>query len=225
MNAYPTVIGELLTLRAVAAGFSIARYGDGEFNLAFGRKCVSQVAHPELQIELQSILTAKHKECLVGVPTMDPEGPKYSNWSKYAPRYAELLNPKKVYYSAFITRPDSAPWIDTIEYYDAIENLWAGQRVTLVGNGIRSLKPAMLLQKARQVDFVECSYSNSYRQIDRLYADCLKYGNRRVILCCGPTATCLAYRLSKTKIEGQRMQGIDLGHIGMFWRRYLEAHK
>ena len=61
-------------------------------------------------------------------------------------------------------------------------------------------------------------YRDAYASIDRLMAEVLAYKNHRVILCVGPTATCMADRLAA---EGRH--AIDLGHIGMFWRAYEEG--
>lgn len=217
---YPQVAGEYDTLAKIVAGASIARYGDGEFNHVAGRKNVSQVFDPKLQAELTNILMHPPKGLLVGIPTMDPTGPKYGNWATYRGRYVNYLNPKVQYYSAFITRPDSAPWINTERFYDQVESLWKGRIVTLVGNGERSLKPDFLLKTgALHVDFVQCSYRDSYAQIDDLEAQCLRHGNG-VLLCAGPTATCLAARLHR-----KGLHAVDLGHCGFFWRPYANPKK
>lgn len=217
---YPRVVGELETLGKILAGASIARFGDGEFNHVCGRKNVSQAVDPKLTDELRAILMSPPKGCLVGIPTMDYAGPKYANWAHYRPRYAQFLSPKVQYYSAFITRPDSAPWIDTPAFYDKVESLWKGRAVTLVGNGERSLKPDFLLKTgAADVAFVQCTYRDSYAQIDRLEEECLRHG-RGTLICAGPTATCLAARLHRKGIHA-----VDLGHVGLFWRPYANPKK
>ena len=43
---YPHVLGELDTLRLVSGGRSLARYGDGEFNLCRGARANSRVSSP-----------------------------------------------------------------------------------------------------------------------------------------------------------------------------------
>lgn len=213
---YPKVIGEFETLRLVCVGHSIARFGDGEFKIAKGGACVSQVADPKLSQELREILVGSNKGALiVGIPTMDPDGPKAGQWARYKNIYPRLLNPKKVYHSAFITRPDSAPWIDTPTYFDEMESLWRDKEVALVGCGERSLKEDFLYETgAKKVFFVKCARRDAYADIDALEAAVVLTGAKTAILCAGPTATCLAARLSK------KLHAIDLGHVGMFWRRY-----
>lgn len=214
---YPKVIGEWDTLAKVLQGASIARYGDGELKLMQGRRCVSQLANDELAAELTEIARAAKTKALVGIPTIDPRSPKFKLWDGMKHKFTPYLNREATYYSSFITRPDSAPWLGTVAFFDMLESLWKGQRVTFVGNGVRSLTPKFLMDTgASHVDWVECSYAHSYPTIDRLTTLARQQGNHRIILCVGPTATCMAERLADNH------HAIDLGHIGMFWRRYAD---
>lgn len=213
--AYPEVMSEEETLAQILAGKSIARFGDGEFNHVRGKKNVSQVVHEGLTAELVAVLLSPPKSCLVGIPRLDVRNPKNANWQTYATLYARHLTENVNYASAFISRPDNAPWINTPEFYDGIESLWRGQDVTLVANGERSLKPDFLeATGARSVTFVQCAYRDAYVQIDSIEEECRRVG-QRTLLCAGPTATVLAVRLARRGIHA-----VDLGHIGMFWRPY-----
>lgn len=214
---YPTVVEESPTLDMVLRGHSIARFGDGELKILRGMGCVSQKFNTDLQQELQSIIGGP-TQALIGIPTLDKQSPKYVNWLKLAPRFEPFLHRTKSYYSAFITRPDSAPWCNTPEFFDKVQSLWKGQNVVLVANGKRSLTREFLLQTgARKVEWVECSYKDSYEQITDLHLAAARFRINRVLLCVGPTATCLAERLARTGYHA-----VDLGHIGMFWRAYNE---
>ena len=209
---YPKVVGEFETLHQVLEGKSIARYGDGEFNLVRGGNCVSQRKAPGIQTELQNILKSNNHDLLVAIPRLDPRSPKNSNWTKCTAQYGAYLSPKKVYYSAFITRPDSAPWIACDDYYAQIESLWKGQDITMVYGSRRSLSedfPAMA--SAKSIKVVGTDYAHTYHRIDSIQSEIEKVGNERVLLMCGPTATCLAARLAG------KFHAIDLGHIGMWW--------
>lgn len=215
---YPNVRSEEETMARVLGGQSIARYGDGEFKIAAGNGCVSQEPDKKLTYELREILAKSNTRCIVGIPRLDSRSPKFQNWKKYEFKYPRFLTNAMDYYSAFITRPDSAPWINTKDFFDQIESLWRYQRVTLVCNGVRSLTPDFLMQNgAEHVDWVECPYRDAYRAIDQLEEKILAIPNNRVLLCVGPTATCLASRLSQHK------HAIDLGHIGLFWRAYANG--
>lgn len=212
---YPGVIDEFETLDLVASGKSIARYGDGEFNLVRGGNCVSQRKTPGIQVELQNILKSKDENLLVAIPRLDPRSPKNVNWVKCCAHYGTYLSPKKRYYSAFITRPDSAPWIATEEYFDRIESLWAGKDITMVYGSKRSLSAEFApMKSAKSIAVVEADYAHTYHKIDLLVEAVRRAGNQTVLLMVGPTATCLAARLAG------KYHAIDLGHIGMWWRAH-----
>lgn len=214
---YPVVADEYVTLSLVLSGKSIARYGDGEFNLVRGGNCVSQRKAPGIRSELVRILHSQDQRLLVGIPRIDKRSPKNGNWTKCCYHYCEFMMPGKQYYSAFITRPDSAPWIATDEYYDMVESLWRGQDITMVYGSKRSLSaefPAMA--SAKSIAVVECDYAHTYHRIAELVEKVVAAKNKRVLLMCGPTATCLAARLTE---HGHH--AIDLGHLGMWWM----AHK
>jgi hypothetical protein len=212
---YPVVRSEEETLREVLAGRSLARYGDGEFRLVSGSDCVSQVASKEIAAELALILKDSG-DCLVGIPRLDKRSPKIANWKRYEKIYPRYLSEDKVYYSAFISRPDSAPWINTHSFYDDMESLWAGQEIALVYGSDRSLSasfPSMLT--AAKIHSITCARRDAYSQIGDLTEAVIRTGVKRAILCCGATATCMAWRLAERGIHA-----IDLGHAGMFWRPY-----
>lgn len=214
---WPQVKDEFETLDAVLSGKSLARYGDGEFNLCLGANCISQKQDPKLASELRSILVNPRKGCIVGtVPKK--ESPKNWFWDKITngPRYIALHNPQMTYYSQWITRPDSAPWINTPEFWQKLFSLWEGKDVTLVAGSDRSLSVDKL-KKAKSVEYIECMYTHTYEIVDDLEKKCLDSPNKVVLLCCGATATVLANRLSPHK------HAVDLGHIG-FFKEYVEAN-
>ena len=181
--AYPQVVDEWETLGLVMRGRSIARFGDGEFNLVRGGNCVSQRKVPGIQIELQNILKSHDQNLLVAIPRLDPRSPKNVNWVKCCSQYGTYLSPKKQYFSAFITRPDSAPWIATDEYYTDIEALWKGKDITMVYGSKRSLSldfPAM--QSAKSIVVVETDYAHTYPRIDQIEQSIRAVGNKVVLL-------------------------------------------
>jgi hypothetical protein len=221
MVSYPQVRDEEDTLRTVLSGRSIARFGDGEFKIAAGSGCVSQVPDKNLRDELRKILYDLSDDCIVGIPRLDPRSPKYENWKKYEPKYPRFLNEKKRYYSSLITRPDSAPWIYNRDFFWRIESLWRGEEVVLVHGSDRSLTadfPAM--KSAGKIHSVTCARRDAYQEIDAIEMAVADSRCLRALLCCGPTATCLAWRLAARGIHA-----IDLGHIGMFWFNEAERPK
>jgi hypothetical protein len=231
MTDYPRVKGELATLRAVVAGKSIARLGDGEL------KHLVRARHPEghpegpyqrtdggrqegcdaLTREMQDVVRRPHTNLIVGIPTMDPKGPKIKNWLRHRARFAAALSSAVQYYSAFITRPDSAPWIDNREFGELFQRVWKGRHVAIVAKESNKVEPAVRLA-AREITFIECPERNAYSRIDCLEAAVIAAAPDVALLSAGPTATVLAHRLAKRGI-----QGIDIGSAGAFLCRLLDA--
>lgn len=217
MSRYPDVIGELETLRMVCAGRSIARYGDGEFKMSLGPVGIkSQAADLGLSRRLDQILR-QPGECLVGIPNIHGViqsdlsiQQKVSFWTQFL-RFSVRLNPAIHYVSSFISRPDSAPWIDTSEYWSLLESLWLGQDVTVVRGSGKSLSPDDLVGAGTVTDIL-CRKQHAYQD----YAQILeRIGTpKRALICLGPTATVLAYDLCKKGVHA-----VDLGHVAIFLRK------
>lgn len=208
---YPPVMTEVDTLAAVVGGRSLARYGDGEFNLCRGQAAKAQAPDAVLQARLRAILKDSG-DCLVGLPNVRSATPKAAFWRKYETA-ADLLD-YRGYASSFITRPDSAPWINTPGYWLALESLWVGQDVTLVRGNERSLVAADLTG-ARSVTEVIGPTVNAWGQYGPMFRSAFASPAERVLLCLGPTATVLAVDLA-----AHGRHAIDLGHVGMFLRKY-----
>jgi hypothetical protein len=210
---YPEVLSEDNTLEFALQGRSLARYGDGELRLALGGTASAQrTQHPKLKQELREIL-AEPQKVLVCIPNAKAPTPKAANWERYATgRYRELLQ-QPVYGSSFITRPDSAPWINRPEYWNRMRQLWSGRKIILVVGTARSLTPDIVARDAKSVVTVHGPATEAYADIDRIELEILSQDGI-AILCLGPTATVLAARLAR---KGR--QALDLGHVGMFMRR------
>lgn len=211
VQGYPSVYSEVETMYLVAHhGKSIARFGDGELRLAAGGQSISQQASPAIRKELRSILTHASHDCLVGIPRL--VGPKMGKtWYKYQDhKFISLYNRTRIYGSAFITRPDSAPWIDHPTYWDLVRETWTDKDVILVAGSDHSLIPAHIELSCNSFQFVEAPYRDAYERIDALESRIGDATDKVVILCVGAAATCLAVRLHRKF----KCQAIDFGHIG-----------
>lgn len=210
MRPYPEVISELQTLQLVASGRSIARYGDGELKMASHDAGIkSQNSDPKLSARLRDILIDSGK-CLTGVPNIRSDTPKADFWGKYM-KYARMMRDRQ-YVSSFITRPDSAPWINTQAYWSTLESLWIGQDVTVVRGSGKSLAPEDLIG-AREITDVLCRKQHAWQDFDEILE---RIGTpKRALICLGPTATVLAVDLCKKGVHA-----IDLGHVAIFLRKY-----
>lgn len=204
---WPMVLDEDKTLDLVLNGRSLARFGDGEINLMFGRKCITQPPSVRLACRLKQVID-EPGDCLIGIPHMN--GPK-AFWKKFNNQETrDLFSQTDLYVSSFITRPDSAPWIDRPDYWEKVRDLWRGRKVTLVRGSEKSLTQHSI-PEAGHVQEIICKCKDafekaSYGRILAAIGAC-----DIVLLCLGPTATILAHDLTK---RGQ--WAVDLGHIGMF---------
>ncbi len=212
MNRYPHVLSEIETLRQVCVGHSLARYGDGEFKLAHGRPIKSQHEDRALRGRLEGILR-KSGACLVGIPNLLSPTPKMEFWKKYHVE-ARMLDPKRQYASAFVSRLDSAPWLDTSEYWGLVESLWRGLRVTLVRGSGKSFTAQDLIG-ATEVAEIVGPVQHAWSEYARLLERVKRTKPERVLLALGPTATVLAVDLCAAGIHA-----VDIGHLGLFWKKH-----
>jgi hypothetical protein len=214
--SYPQILGELETLKLVAAGKSLARFGDGEFNLCRAGRAKAQAFDVELSRLLAFILhgpdlDSARRQCLIGIPNILSDTPKSEFWKKYL--NIDRMLSDRPYVSAFVTRPDSAPWINTPEYWTLMESLWIGQKVTLVRGSSHSLTADDLI--GADVTEIIGPEVDAWSEYEAILTRVLATNPTRVLLCLGPTATAMAHDLSC--IYG--IHAIDLGHLGRFLRR------
>lgn len=220
------IISEEETLEACNR-MSVARYGDGELRCALkGEGCTSQRADKGIARELTEIMQCAENGLLVCVPNFH-RGPRVKSWARYSSGKFEHLYKQEQYGSAFITRPDSAPWIDTPEYWENVRRIWSDKDITLVVGDAKSITPEMLsvgpknLPGAKSVRVVTGPRQHAYAEIDRIEEEIGKPSGI-VIMCLGATATVLAARLNRKGVHA-----LDLGHIGMFMKHagaYAFAH-
>lgn len=211
MGEYPKVIGELDTIRMLQAGYSISRFGDGEFKMIDGAGYVREPPNKKLANELRNILRKPPETLLRAIPTMDPAGAKFATWKKHKERFSGLLRGSKgVFYSAFISRPDSAQWIRTREFAEEFVKVWKDKKVAVLCEA-DSKALTLVMRTARTYGHMLCPSHKAFQHID-FYEQVLA-GLRAdvVLLSCGMTATCLAARLARRGI-----QAIDFGSGGKY---------
>lgn len=209
---YPEVLSEDATLDAALAGRSLARYGDGELRIILGGNAPAQLYDKALAREMAAILAERDGPALACIPNVKAtRGAKRENWAGYAADKFAGLYTGGPYGSSFITRPDSAPWIDRPDYWAKVRALWDGKDVTLVLGTERSLRPTGL-EGAHAVREVWAPRRDAWAEVDRIEEE-IGTPAGPVLICLGPTATVLAARLARKGVHG-----LDLGHLGMFMR-------
>src|SRR4051812_34436096 len=196
---YPKVLSEWATTEH-ALTQSIARFGDGELRLALGiGKHIAQVHDTRMAGELRDIL--KSSVALACIPNAEAANGKPVMWgpTRYsAAEYVALYDPKRVYGSSFVTRPDSAPWIDTPDYWAAWCSLWNDRDVTLV-IGTRGGSLTML-PRAKSVRLIYGPERDAYAAVDNLM-NAIGTPDHPILICLGATATILAERLARKDVH------------------------
>lgn len=226
---YPRVLSEFETIELLLKeGKSIARYGDGELKLCLGRKNVSQEYHPRLGKRLVEILKSNDEQCVIGIPHLHPleriAPDKREFWGRYTHKvYADFYDPNKVYGSAFITRPDNVPEINTLEFFERVQDLWLGRHVVLInGDDSRAKfdKDESFMDGAANVDRWLFPRRDAWAVYMDIFEKCRQQQmDTLFILALGATATVLAYDLA---LAG--FQALDLGHLGRFYAKFTEEH-
>lgn len=212
---YPAVRDEFETLDQLRAGKSISRFGDGEMKLITGGAQIREPANKELGRRLLQILRYPHEDLIVGIPTLDPKGAKYENWKKHAQRFAGLVNRNVQYYSAFISRPDSAQWIATPEFARGVVDLWKGKRVTFVSEQTSKFY-TLVHRTATSPIHIPCPHTETFARSENILRDVVRSRPEIVLLSCGPAATVMASALCEVGI-----QALDLGSMGGFILKQL----
>lgn len=219
---YPHVLGEFETVERLLKGKSIARFGDGELKILGGAGYSREPRNGRLTAEMRMLVASPAADCMIGIPTMNPAGPKYANWMRHEERFCLFFEAGDghEYGSAFITRPDSAAdRLESDEYCSLISKLWARERVLVMSEPSSKLLTCVRAAKVGAV-YLECPSEHAYSVIDDLEQVIVTAKPDVALLSCGPTATCLANRLAARGI-----QGLDFGSIGGLLARWMPSRK
>ena len=208
---------------------SIGRYGDGEYKLIFGKKIRFQKFNQTLSNKLKEVLDNNDKDFLVGINLPYKILDKLTNheikfWKRYFMRYKfrinKLLNKKKKYYSATITRfyyryKDKSNAKNAIK---TLKKIWEDKNILIIeGDKSRIGIGNDLFKNAKSIKRIICPTENAFDVYDKIIKNVLKLKEKRLILIAlGPTATVLAYDLYKLGY-----QSIDFGHLDIEYEWFL----
>lgn len=212
---------------------SLARFGDGEFELMCGRRrAIFQDADDELGRRLKEALRSENDSLLIAIANNYGKLDRYTDEaaeairsylsSKVRKEHMELLEPERQYYDAYLSRP-------YIIYRDKkkagirfrnIKRIWEQQEILVVeGEYTRFGVGNDLLDNAARVSRVLVPGNNAFLKYDEIIDEVRKQGRDKLILAIlGPTATVLAYDLSK---EGYWI--IDIGQLDVEYEWYLRG--
>lgn len=211
----------------------MARFGDNEFELMCGRVRTNyQDVDAKLGERLKEVLHSQNDNLLVAIAN------DYGNLSQYTDKAAqdirsymnravrrqhmELLDLDREYGDAYISRPyiiyrDKKK---ADERFKNIKKIWNEQNLLIVeGEYTRFGVGNDLLDNAMSVSRVIAPSQNAYSRYDEIVAEVRVQGRDKLILAIlGPTATVMAYDLSK-----ENYWIIDIGQLDVEYEWYLRG--
>lgn len=221
----PEVIGMDKTLETLLKRkASIARFGDGEFDIIFGHDQGFQIHNKRLACRLKEVLKANDQsdDFLVGIPDCYGDLSHFTDeaqkhWSIRLDRkrlkWYRILNRKQPYYQAQISRfyMDWADKSHSKEWAEKLKNLWEGRDLLIV-EGFKSRMGIGndLFDKCKSVRRILCPAINAFNKYNEILSSTIENAHKDdlILIALGPTASVLAYDLYNSGF-----QAIDIGHI------------
>ena len=210
---------------------SISRFGDGEFKIIAGESLFFQENEPILRMRLQEILRAKLDNHVVAIPDVFGSIDKFTDkskehWKRYLTynRFTiyKMLDWKKEYYDSQMTRLyiDYKDKRKARERFDKIKKLWDEREVVIIeGSQSRLGVGNDLFANAKTIERILCPPKNAFSVYEKILQEVIKNSkNKLILIALGPTATVLAYDLSK-----YGFQAVDVGHIDIEYEWFLDA--
>lgn len=229
-NEYPMVLTTTETLeKIISERKSISRFGDGEFNLLMpGRKKgnIFQKRDKKLQGRLKEILNSNEENLLVCIQPFKSRGDYNSKeFKKIYPYFLEqywLANWKIIkkylkeyrYGNTLVSRVD----VFYENKLEEIKKIWNNKQIVFVySDKGRFEKDERLFNNIKSYEEILIPPMNAFKKYDSILEECLKKDKDKLFLiAAGPTATVLAYDLSK-----KGYQALDIGHLPNCYKEYL----
>lgn len=219
---------------------SIARYGDGEFELILNL-CDEgfQNRSPELSEKLTAVFRNHNKKLLICIPrcmntTRECNDFARTHWIEWGKRnntqrkivklIRKMTGKNYLFGDSQITRP-YIDWKNNSRAdrtFPMLKELWADRDVMIVeGTQTRLGVGNDLLNGASTVKRILAPAVGAFEQYEQIKQTVLEhYHGELVIMALGPTATILAEDLTEKGI-----QALDIGHIDIEYEWYLQKTK
>ena len=212
---------------------SIARYGDGELYIMLGNGIKFQEYDAKLQERLIEVAASKDENCLVAIPRVfDKKGrseltEKTSKWwvknLLFTRGYWYKFFKNSSYGDSFISRfyleSKDKSKENIARYIDTFKQICENKNVVFVeGSKTRLGMGNDLFSNVKSIKRILCPSANAFSKYDEIKDAVLANTTKDDLIICaiGPTATILAYDLSK---EDRHV--LDLGHIDIEYEWYL----
>lgn len=204
---YPNVLSVADTIKLLQKGASLARLGDGEFNLALGKESICyQKNSPMLKHRMREILNNPNGKCLVGIPPRPTKPGFFREYFTRYPRILSMMKLKSTYANANISRNNDF----LVSGIDEYRKIWNNKSVVFIYSsaGRFEITPE-LFSNIKEHYYIDVNASDAFEQYDEIMDQAKKYSKDCLFLiACGPAATVIAYDLCT-----MGYQAIDIGHL------------
>ena len=206
---------------------SVARFGDGEFNLINNVSIPFQKSSFELAKRLREVLISKDANIKIGIPYgifhttngaserskkfLRTFGGNNTDW------IVKLLDKNYTYINTGFTILPPSP-----EDYEHIRKIWEYKDLSVIsGDRVFNDIQYNVFSNAKSIEYIKAPTVNAFEKYDEiLETSKLIPKDRLVAIILGPTATVLAYDLAKLGY-----QALDLGHIVKSYDAYNNKHE
>ena len=214
---------------------SIARFGDGEFLIIFGQRIGFQKVNKVLKRKLYEVLNSNLDNLLIGINVPFHEQELQSRnkkseiyWKLWFDCHkfslVKILNKNKKYYSALITRFYSLlrdkKKFNFPKYIKMLKKIWDKKDVLIIeGYYSRIGIGNDLFNNTNSIKRIICPSKNAFQVYQKIISKVKQLNlnkNILILIALGPTASILAYDLSKIGF-----QAIDIGHTDIEYELYL----
>lgn len=211
---------------------SLARFGDGEFEIMCGRSRPSfQESDNKLSQRLKEVLESYEDNLLIAIANNYGSLEMYTDDAARDIRmymtktvrkeHMKLLDLNRQYYDAYLSRPymiyrDKG---NAEKRFEKVRAIWDGEDVLVIeGAHTRFGVGNNLLENARSIQRIIVPDRNAFEKYEEIKNAAYEYGKDKLLLSVlGPTATVLAYDLAK---EGYWI--IDIGQLDTEYGWFLE---
>jgi hypothetical protein len=204
------------TIKKLQEGYSIARYGDGEFLLMINKNMLYESFDETLKNRLIQVLTQNdNHNLLLGIPIMFFKHDAYASQTINGKRLYKhwnnnirlnILNNmhlfnRKEYYSSFFTQLYAYSSEENKLYLNELKKIWNNKNVVLYMNNdvynktLNIIK--LIFSNAIDITHESVPPTNAWSHYTSILNSVKKYNtNTLILVCCGATATIMAYDVS-----------------------------
>lgn len=213
---------------------SLARFGDGEFSIAFRiSRQAFQRFDERLSARIWQVVNSNLNDLLIGIADNYGCLEKYNEQSALDIRHymsdetramhAQILPREKIYSDAYITRAyviyndnmTDAPK----KRFDMLKTIWYKKRIIIIEGAQTRLGVGNdLFDGAESIQRIIAPATNSFDRYDDIFASALDYADTAdlFLLAIGPSSGVLAYDLCE-----KGYQAVDVGHIDLEYEWFL----